>query len=64
MSYELQPSYLDTDERGYEIVRPCPSGLEPEMYSVYFRFTDQCAHWIADFLNYDDAVKFMEMKKS
>ncbi len=64
MSYELQPSVIRFNEDGSEYVtRPEPEE-EPDMYSVYCRYTDQCAHWMADFADYDDAVKFLEMKKS
>lgn len=64
MSYELVPSVVDLHEDGSSSVRRPEPEEEPEMYSVFVRYTDQCAHWVADFVDYDDAVKFLEMKKS
>ncbi len=64
MPFELVPSVIDLLEDGGESVRRPEPEEEPEMYSIFYRYTDQCAHWVADFYDYDDAVKFLEMKKS
>jgi phage-related protein len=62
MTYELEPSVTRFNEDGSEYVtRPEPEETA-EMYSVYFRYTDECAHWVADFVNHDDAMKFLEWK--
>ena len=58
-AYELEASVIRYDN---SVGRPQPNE-EPDMYSIYIRFTDQCAHWRADFLDYEDAVRYLTSLK-
>ena len=62
MPYEIKPNVWDINDDGTHSVRTAEPGEEPEFYSVFIRFTDQCAHWRADFVEGEDAQEFVERK--
>lgn len=64
MTYEITPtrSVSPPPHDGGPELEQC-SAEDADMFGVYFRNEDGLAQWVADFVNYDDAVKFKEMKE-
>lgn len=60
MTYEIKPSVVELLDGGGFTTRTPEPEEEPEFYSVFIRYTDQCAHWRADFIEWEDAQEFVE----